>query len=230
MDVSREAGSVGGGESSVVFEVNVVVVDELLRQCEQRDVASETAVVEPVDSDGRNAIDLARGVDGDDDEVAAGLQDRGHLAVEWRVAALVIADALLIDPDKGLVVGRTDVEEGAGAGPGLEVKVALVPDDALEAKERRLLSVPVTGDLESGRGGEVVFRIVWAGVDIGVGVEGVAIVADLAVAGVEVAGGRLINQVVPIAVERGDAPMVDADEKRSQRLLGRGGKSEGAAG
>ena len=59
----------------------------------------------------------------------------------------------------------------------------------------------------------------WAGVDIGVGVEGVAIVADLAVAGVEVAGGRLIDEVVPIAVERGDGPMVDADEKRSQRLL-----------
>ena len=84
--------------------VNVVVVDELLRQCDQRDVASEAAVVEPVDSDGRGMPSTWRvGVDGDDDEVAARLQDRSHLAVEWRVAALVIADALLIDPDKGIL-------------------------------------------------------------------------------------------------------------------------------
>jgi hypothetical protein len=58
----------------------------------------------------------AGGVDGDDDEVGAGMEDGGDFAVEGRVAAFVVADALLVDPDVGAVVGCADVEEGAGAG------------------------------------------------------------------------------------------------------------------
>jgi hypothetical protein len=121
------------------------------------------------------------------------------------------------------------MEERTGAGLGLEVKVALVPDDALEAKKRRLLRVPVTRDPQSGCGREIVFRIMGTGVNVGMGVEGVAIVADLAVAGVKVADGRLLDQIVPFAVERGDSPVAEADEKRSHRLLRQQGKSEGVA-
>jgi hypothetical protein len=87
---------------------------------------------------------------------------------------------LLVDPDVGAVVGRADVEEGAGAGFGLGIEVALVPDDALVVEELRDLGVPVAGNFEGGRGGEVVLLVVLAD-DVGVGVHGVGLVVDLAV-------------------------------------------------
>ena len=99
----------------------------------------------------------------------------------------------------------------------------------LEAKKRQLLRVPVTRDPQSGCGREIVFRIMGTGVNVGMGVEGVAIVADLAVAGVKVAAGRLLDQIVPLPVERGDSPVAEAEEKRSHQLLRQQGKSEGVA-
>jgi hypothetical protein len=77
-----------------VGEVDVVVVDEGGGDGDEGDVAGEAAVVEPVDADGGDAVDEAGGVDGDDDEVGAGVEDGGDFAVEGRVAAFVVADAL----------------------------------------------------------------------------------------------------------------------------------------
>ena len=202
-----------------MLQVHIVVVDELHGHGDQRDVAREAAVVEPVDADRGNAIDLAGRIHGDDDEVAARMKRGGHFAVEGSEAALVVADALLVDPDEGLIVGRADVEEGARVGLGLKVEVALIPDDSLVAEERRVLGVPVAGHLERGRGGEVVLRVVRAAIDVGVSIEGVGLVVDLAVGGVERSRRWLIDQVVPVSVERGDRAMIDADQKRLQRLL-----------
>ena len=102
-----------------MVEVDVVIVDELRGDGDEGDIAGEAAVVEPVDADGGNAIDQASGVDGDDDEVGAGIEHGCDFAIERRVAAFVVADALLVDPDVGAVVGCADVEEGARAGFGL---------------------------------------------------------------------------------------------------------------
>lgn len=117
MDVAGEFG-VAGLELCAVGQVYVVVVDEGNGDSDERDVAGEAAVVEPVDADGGDAVGEARRVDGDDDEVAAGMEDRGDFAVERGVAALVVADALLVDPDVRAVVCRADVQEGAGPGLG----------------------------------------------------------------------------------------------------------------
>ena len=149
-------------ECGAVGKVDIVVVDESTWHGYKRNVAGEAAIVEPVDADGGNAIDEPSGVDGDDDEVGARMQDGGDFAVKGRVAALVIADAFLVDPNVGAVIGRADVEETAGARLGLRLEVALIPDDALVVEELGYLGVPVAGNFERGRCGEVVLLVVLA--------------------------------------------------------------------
>ena len=148
--------------------MNIVVVDEGGGNSDERDIAGEAAVVEPVIANGGDAVDQAGGVDGDDDEVGAGVEDGGDFAVERREAAFVIADPFLIDPNMGAVVGCTDVEERAGARFGLRVEVSLIPDDALVVEQLRELGVPVAGNFERGRGREVVLLVVFTDKDIGV--------------------------------------------------------------
>ena len=118
MDIAGEFG-VAGLEARAVGEMDVVVVDEAAGHGDERDVAGEAAVVEPVIADGGDAVYEAGGIDGDDDEVGAGVEDGGDFAIEGGEAAFVVADALLVDPDVGAVVGCADVEEGACAGFGL---------------------------------------------------------------------------------------------------------------
>src|SRR5579871_1741729 len=146
--------------------MDVVVVDELRGKRDQGDIAGKAAVVEPVDANGGDAVDFAGGVYRDDDEVASGFEGIGDFAVEGGEAAFVVADTLLIDPDKRLIVGSADVEEGARVGFGLEVEVALIPDDSFVAEESRVLGVPIAGDLQGGGSGEVVLVIVRTAVDV----------------------------------------------------------------
>jgi hypothetical protein len=134
VDVAGEFG-VAGLPGGAVGKMDVVVVDEGSGHGDEGDVAGKAAVVEPVDTDRGYAIYKASGVDGDDDEVRAGMEHCGNFAIERRVAALVVADALLVDPDVRAVVGRADVEEGAGAGFGLGVEVPLVPENAFVVEE-----------------------------------------------------------------------------------------------
>jgi len=193
MDVAGEGAGIGGGEGAFALEVDVVVVDELRGKSNEGDIAGEAAVVEPIDANGGDAIDLAGGVHRDNDEVVTGLQGGGDFAVEGGEAALVVADALLVYPDEGLIVCSADMEEGARVGFGLEVEVVLIPDDPLKAEKRRVLSVPVAGDFECGSSGEVIFFVVRATVDIGVGIQSISVVADLARRLVQTFCGRLIN-------------------------------------
>ncbi len=140
------------------------------------------------------------------------MEEGGDFAVEGCVSAFVVADALLVHPDVRAVIGCADVEKGARAGLGLGVKVALVPEDAFEVEELRDLGVPVAGDFDGGGGGEIILRVVLAH-EVGMGVHGVAVVVDLAVAGVELSGGWHVDEVVPVAVEAGDGAVIDADEE-----------------
>src|SRR5882757_5812355 len=47
VDVTCEGVGIGGGEAAFALEVDVIVVDELCRKCNQRDIAGETTVVAP---------------------------------------------------------------------------------------------------------------------------------------------------------------------------------------
>ena len=230
MDVAGEGVGIGGGEGVFALKVDVIVVDELCGKRDQRDIAGEAAVVEPVDADGGDAIDFAGGVHSDDDEVAARLEGGGDFAVEGSEAALVIADALLVYPDEGLIVCSADVEEGTRVCFGLEVEVTLVPDDSLEAKESGVLGIPVPRDLECGGSSEVVLLVMRSAVDVGVAVEGIAVIANLTFGSVETLSGWLINEVVPVSIEGGDGAPIDTYQKRLKRLLRKCGETECTAG
>ena len=177
---------------------------------DEGDVAGEAAVVPPVGLEGGDAVGDAGVVDGDDNEVVAVFEDAGDVAVEGGEAALVLADFLGVDPDEGAVVGGADVEEGAGVGFGGVVEVLFVPDGAFVVEEVGALRVPIAGDLE-GRGvGEVVVLRVAVGVEGGIHEE--AVFAEILVEVVE-AGGVLVDDDVPVAVEGGGGAVVDVDEE-----------------
>jgi hypothetical protein len=207
--------------------VYVVIVDECLGHGDERNVARKAAVVEPVDADGWNAIDEPRGIDGNNYEVGAGMQHRGHFAVEGGVSALMVADALLVHPNVRAVVGCADVEKRARARLGLNVEVALVPENAFEVEELGNLRIPVAGNLDGGRGSKIVLLVVLAH-QVGVSIQCVSVVVDLAVAQIQLSGGRGVDEVVPVAVKTGDGAPIDADEEGLERLLADSGKQQEA--
>ena len=174
---------VAGFKPSAVSQVYVVIIDEGGRNGYQRDIPRETAVVEPIVADRRNAVDEARGVHGDDNKVGSTMEDRGNFAIERSEAALVITDSFLVDPDVRTVVGRPDMEESARTWFGLGIKVSLIPEHALVVEKLRHLRVPVAWDFDGGSGSEVVFLVMIAN-DVGMLVQGVGRVIDPAISGV----------------------------------------------
>ncbi len=90
------------------------------------------------------------------------------------------------------------------------LEVFLVPDGAFVVEEFGTLRVPVAWDFEGGRVGEIVVLRVAVGVEGGVHKE--AVFAQLLVEGVE-AGGVLVDNGVPVAVEGGGGTVIDVDEK-----------------
>ncbi len=196
-----------------------------VRDFDEGDVAREAAVVPPVGLEGGDAVGDAGVVDGEDDEVFAVLEDAGDVAVEGSEAALVLADLFGVDPDEGAVVGGAEVEEGAGAGFGGVLEVALIPDGAFVVEEFGALGVPVAGNLEGGGVGEVVVLGMTVGVEGGVHEE--AVFAEILVEVVE-AGGVLVDDDVPVAVEGGGGAVVDVDEEGGVGLgYDRCGEEEG---
>ena len=139
-------------------------------------------------------------------------------AIERRKAAFVVADSLLVDPDIGAIVGRADVQEGSHIRLRLEGKITLIPEDAFIAKERRLLGIPVTGNLEGGGIGEIVFLSLAFAHQLRMLIEPVSVVAHRAVGGVKASAGW-IDQVVPIPIKAGRGTTVDINDKGLQGLL-----------
>ncbi len=127
--------------------------------------------------------------------------------VERREAPLVVANAFLIHPYMGSVIGSADVEEGAGSGAGLEIKVALIPDHAFVVEELRYLGIPVTWHSECGCAGKVVLLIVLAH-DVGTFVHAVTPVVDFTLLGVKSAAWGLVDEVVPVSIEGGNRTVV----------------------
>jgi hypothetical protein len=116
--------------------VEVIVVDELRGDFDERDVAGEAAVVPPIGLESRDAVGDASVIDGEDYEVFTVFDDAGDVAVERSEAAFVFADFFGVDPDEGAVVGSTEVEEGAGVGFGGVFEVTLIPRDLRNVRAR----------------------------------------------------------------------------------------------
>ena len=181
-----------------------------VRDFDERDVAREPAVVPPIGLECWDAVGDAGVVDGENNEVFSVFEDAGDVAVEGSEAAFVLAGFFGVDPDEGAVVGGAEVEEGACVGLGGVLEVALVPDGAFVVEEVGALGVPVTGDFEGAGVGEVVVLGVAVGVEGGVHEE--AVFAEVLVEVIE-AGGVLVHDDVPVAVEGGGRAVVDVDEQ-----------------
>jgi len=111
-------------------EVQVVVVDELCGDFDERDISGKAAVVPPVGLQGGDTVGDAGVVDGEDDEVFAVFEDAGDLAVEGSEAALVLADFFRINPDEDAVVGGAEVEERADLRLRGVLETLFIPDGA----------------------------------------------------------------------------------------------------
>ena len=90
------------------------------------------------------------------------------------------------------------------------LEVLLVPDGAFVVEEVGALGVPVAGDFERGGVGEVV--VLWMTVGVEGGVHEEAVFAEILVEVVE-AGGVLVDDDVPVAVEGGGGAVVDVDQE-----------------
>ena len=219
MDVAFQL--VGGA----AFELKRVVVNVGVGEFDQGDGAGDATVIPPVGLDGGNAVDGALVIDGGDDEVVSIFHDTGDLAVERREAAFVIADMLVIDEDVSGVIDRAEVDEEVRVRLRVVLEVALIPEQAFEVEERIFLGVPVAGNVEGGRSGEVILNERTAG-DV-VRIFRVAVQAG--VVGVRSPAFTVrVGDVVPGSVETGLCAVVDVDEQRG--LLGVGGDGEECEG
>ena len=100
VDVAGKRVGLGGGEGVFTLEVNIVIVDELRRQRNQGDIARQATVIEPIYADGGDSVDLACGIDGNDNEITASRQGGSDFAVKGGKPSFMITDALLVYPDE----------------------------------------------------------------------------------------------------------------------------------
>jgi hypothetical protein len=209
MDITFDQVVVGAAE------MQIVIVDELRWNFDERDVASKAAIVPPVGLQGGNAVGDTGVVDGEDDEVAAVFEGTGNIAIEWSEAAFVLTDFLGVNPDESTVVGGADVEESAGLGPGSVLEVLLIPNGAFVVEELGSLRVPVARNLKRGGDSEVVVLGMAVGVERGVHKE--AVFAEILMKIVE-ACGVLIDDSVPVFIQGDGGAMVHINKKCSAGL------------
>jgi len=123
-------------DSTAIFvEVKVIVVDEGVRDGNKRDIACEATVVPPIGIQGGHAVRLAGIIYSDHGKVFAGVQRCSYIAIKRSIAAFMFAGLDTVDPDDALVVRCTNMEEGFVMGNGLEVEVALIPEQAFVVEE-----------------------------------------------------------------------------------------------
>ena len=153
----------------------------------------------------------------------SGMQNGRDFAVEWRETALVIADSLLIDPNMGAIVGCANVQKGTHIGLWLIREITLVPEDAFVAKQRWVLGIPVSGNLEGGGASEVIFLHSVFAHQCRMLIEPIAVIAHRTVGVVKTSSGH-VHEVVPLAIEAGSGTVVDIHKKGLQWLLREGGR------
>ena len=76
---------------AAMIQMQVIVVNELLRHIHKRHIPGESAVVKPIRIHGGNAVSLPGIVYRNHREVLPGMQEFGDFAIEWSEAAFVLA-------------------------------------------------------------------------------------------------------------------------------------------
>src|ERR1700679_410359 len=198
-------------------EMEVVLIDEGIGDCDDGGFARDSAVVPPIGFKGGDIVFAPGIIDRGNDEVIAGMHGFCDVAVEGGESAFVLADFFAVDPPPGVVIGCADVQESARMLLRLVSEVTLVPDGAFIEEERFALCVPVAGDFELGGFVEVVFG--WAGIiGLRLAIQEPAVLL-LFMMKAEEAGEIRIDDRGPVAIERELAPAVSS--LQSKRSIGR---------
>src|ERR1700753_2705659 len=142
--------------------MKIVLVDEDVWNCNERDFARDAAVVPPIGFKRRDIVFMTSVINSGNDEVIASVYCFCHVAVEGRKSAFMLADFFAVNPPPGVVIGCADVQEDARMLLRLVSEVTLIPDGAFVEEERFVLCVPVAGNLKLGSFVEVVFG--WTGI------------------------------------------------------------------
>src|SRR5438128_12156452 len=116
---------------TVTLQLDRVLFNELSRYLDDRHIASQPTVIEPIGPERWNVIGVAGVVHGNDDEVGAIVQQRSCLAVEGRETSFVFAQRLLVQPDMSAVICGAEIDKGTSVRLWVVVKGFLVPDGAL---------------------------------------------------------------------------------------------------
>ena len=119
--------------------------------------------VPPVGPHRRDTVRFTPVVDLHHEGVLAGLEPTGHLHGERPETADMGGELVTVEEDPAGVVRTLEVKErstcfsGIGLVVGIDREERSIPDGALVVEERRILGVPVAGDVEHHRSTEVVF-------------------------------------------------------------------------
>ena len=141
----------------LLVELDAVVLDESLLDRHEEHVASDAAVVPPVEDIGRNGFWMALVIDLHNHIVLSFFQSIGDVEVERREATEVSALLLAVDIDHGFVVDSAEIEQHALVGLWLIVEGATEPYSALVEEETFVLNVPVARNVHLVGGVEIVF-------------------------------------------------------------------------
>jgi hypothetical protein len=202
----------------LLVELDARLAHEHARRLDEAHAAGQAAVVPPVGVQRRQRVGAARVVDLDDDRVVARAHQPGHLERERREAALVLAEALAVQPHRRALRRRSELHERAAARLKGGVEAALIPDRPFVIEQVGALRVPVAGHLQRRRACEVVLDEVRLVARLGV-VE-VAVRARLA-AVVEAAVVVRVDDDVPGAVEALPGAPVGEPQRRRGRCSAR---------
>ena len=138
------------------LQLQRVVVDKRFGRLDQRHIARQTTVIPPVGIQRGHAIPLPLIVDVDHHEIVAVVHQAGDLAVERSESALVFASFLPVHEHAEPHSWRRRREGTYGCWLALILEVLLVPDRAFVEEQRVTLRIPIAGNLQRRRLGEVV--------------------------------------------------------------------------
>ena len=176
---------------------------------DEQHIASNAAVVPPVEDLRGHIFRMTLVVNLHDNLVLAVLKEVGHVVVERCETALMVSGLLTVHIDMGIVVDGSEVEQGATACLWMKLKAALQPYGSFVEEESLVLGVPVARYLHGLSLVEVVFDEVFWVPGLGIDEEAVAH------RGHAIVVLLYIDDIVPSAVKRGGLSSQDIGNLRN---------------
>src|SRR5579859_3770150 len=203
----------------VSIKMQIEVVNELLGDFNEGDIACQAAVIPPVRLKIGDAVLMPGIVHRDHDEIRSGLNCTGDLAVERSESALMLANFPGVDPNNGVVIGGADVKEDACVRFWLVLEISLVPQQPFIIVERWALRIPVARDAQRWRFVEIIFHERTVGQVVAVHKKAVRTVLSVESVKTRAIG---IHDSVPISVEADRGAVIHVGQQGGSRRLGKG--------